>query len=203
MKKWEKTSWGKAAAIIAVSQEDKKKIGRAHVVPNGVDLETFPFRPKKIYPKNPVFLYVGNFRWMENKDAARNIYENYWPIIQKQYPDARLRIVGQEAPDGPIASMTDEFSRADVLLAPIRVGGGTKFKILEAMASGVPIITTTVGAQGLPNDCFWIADTPDAMKIDQLLNDTKKIHKAREIVEKQYNWDSIAQNLDAIWNSLS
>lgn len=203
MKTWEKISWTKASAITVVSEQDKEKIGNAQVVSNGVDIEEFAFRPKKIDPMRLRFLYVGNFRWMENKDAAENIIKNYWPVIKKNYSNATLRIVGQGAPNGPFKSIQEELSKTDILLAPIRIGGGTKFKILEAMAAGVPVITTSLGAAGLDKTVLWIADTPSELDISAVLTDKTKIKKARELIEHVYNWDIIAQRLDTIWNSLS
>lgn len=204
MQRWEKRIWKVASAVVAVSDDDRKKIGgNAHVVPNGVNIKTYTFNPKHATSGPLRFLYVGNFRWMENKDAADNILKNYWPVITSQYPDAELRIVGQHAPDGPVENLQEEFSKTDILLAPIRIGGGTKFKILEAMAAGVRVITTTLGAQGLDTSCLWIADKPEDMEIADVIKDTEKIRKARMLIETRYNWDTIAQTLDRIWNSLS
>lgn len=203
MKQWEKRIWSEATAVVAVSEEDKKVIGeKATVVPNGVDLPAFPFTPGKAHA-HPVFLYVGNFKWMENRDTADNIKKNYWPTIRKQYPHATLRIVGQGAPDGPFTSMQEELARADVMLAPIRIGGGTKFKILEAMASGVPVVTSTLGAAGLDKNVLWIADSPRQLDIPAVFADRTKIKNARQQIEGVYNWDIIAKKLDTVWNSLS
>ncbi len=208
MAKWEQRSWQESAGIVAVSEDDKKYISQysggkpVTVVPNGVDIDTFDYKPKK-HTNVLTFLYVGNFKWMENKDAADNITQNYWPVIKEKHPLAVLRIVGQHAPDGPVTDIVSEFHKADVLLAPIRVGGGTKFKILESMAAGLPVITTTVGAQGLPRENLWIADAPSQLDIDAVLEDKLKIKKARKLIESEYNWDIIAGKLDAVWNSLS
>jgi len=200
---WEKRCWDEAAKVVVVSENDQRKIRNSEVIPNGVDISSFAFRPKKVLSKNLTFLYVGNFRWMENKDAAENITNNYWPVIKKNYPNATLRIVGQGAPDGPITSIQDELANTDILLAPIRVGGGTKFKILEAMAEGVPVITTSLGASGIDKNVLWIADTPDELDIRTVLAGSTKVKKARQLIEDVYNWDTIVKALDTVWNSLS
>jgi len=103
MELWQRHVWKQAARIITVSESDKTCIHQPNVsvVPNGVDIKSFVFRPKKTMAKNMTFLYVGNFRWMENRDAAEHLVRDLWPAVQKEYPEARLRIVGNNAPKGP------------------------------------------------------------------------------------------------------
>lgn len=201
---WEERIWRKATAITAVSEYDERVIRKLNKkvvrVPNGVDISEFPFRPKKI--RIGKFLYVGNFKWMENRDAAEYLERDIWPEIKKEYPKAHLRIVGKER--NPVESIQDELYKTDIMIAPIRIGGGTKFKILEAMATGAPVITTTVGAQGLDKKVLWIADTPGEVltAIDEISKNSSKIKNARKLVESEYNWDMLAQVLDHIWISL-
>jgi len=202
---WEKRCWSKASAIVAVSESDKRFIGKPNVsvVSNGVDIEAYPFKPKKTPGFR--FLYTGNFRWMENRDAADYLRGTIWPVIKKQYPQATLRIVGKGAPDGAVERIQDELCDADIMIAPIRIGGGTKFKILEAMACGLPVVTTTIGAEGIDTKALWIADTPEEtmMRIHEIGKNKQKITYGRSLVEREYNWDSIAKKLDHVWNSLS
>jgi glycosyltransferase involved in cell wall biosynthesis len=217
MKTWQRHVWKRAARIITVSESDKRFIQQPNVsvVPNGVDTKSFAFRPKKTMAKDFTVLYVGNFRWMENRDAADHIIRDFWPAICEAYPDARLRIVGKNAPkgkyfSGSVDSIQDELHGADVMLAPIRVGGGTKYKILEAMAAGLPVITTFLGVEGMSGadkKHFLIADsTAGVLASIAYLRDnatrTGIVTNARALVEKEYSWDLIAQKLDQIWNSL-
>ena len=213
MKLWEKRMWEKADAIVAVSENDKQKIGAGFVVPNGVDTKAFAFRPKKTMSKNLTFLYVGNFRWMENRDAVQYLISVWWPAIQKKYPRATLRIVGRNAPKGryfvgDVEDVRDELYKADILVAPIRIGGGTKFKLLEAMAAGLPVITTPVGAEGIEDAQVQLAEKPEDVlrSIAWLSVDKNRLTMtaaARKIIEKNYSWDLIAQKLDYVWTSLS
>lgn len=208
LKKWEKIVWEKARAIVAVSDKDKITIEsisgkNVSLVPNGVDVRAFSFKPNKDF--NFRFLYTGNFKWMENRDAASYLQKTIWPAVVRAYPNATLRIIGKGAPDGEVRDIKTEYEKADVLIAPIRIGGGTKFKILEAMALGIPVITTSRGAQGLDSSALWIAENQEETlaRIKEIIENRDKTKKARSIVEKYYNWDTIAKSLDTVWNSLS
>jgi len=160
-------------------------------------------------------LYVGNFRWMENKDAAEYLIKDYWPSIAKKYPGARLRIVGKNAPRGPyfvgsVDTIADELNCADIMLAPIRIGGGTKYKILEAMAAGLPVVTSSLGVVGMHGESkehFLVAESvADVLEsIAYLSDNTKRLNivtAARELIEKEYSWDLIAQKLDCVWKEV-
>jgi glycosyltransferase involved in cell wall biosynthesis len=217
MKTWQRHVWKRAAHIITVSESDKMFIQQSNVsvIPNGVDTTSFAFRPKKTMAKDFTVLYVGNFRWMENRDAAEHLICDFWPAIHEVYPDARLRIVGKNAPKdqyfaGSVDNIQDELHAADMMLTPIRVGGGTKYKILEAMAAGLPVITTSFGIAGMSGSDrkhFLIAeDATDVMESIAYLRDdahrAEIVTNARALIEKEYSWDLIAQKLDQIWNSL-
>ena len=217
MKSWQHHVWKRAARIITVSESDKTFIQQSNVsvVPNGVDTQAFAFRPKKKMSKNLTFLYVGNFRWMENRDAVDHLIQDWWPAIRNKYPNATLRIVGKNAPTGPyfvssVEKIQDELYAADIMLAPIRIGGGTKYKILEAMAAGLPVITSSLGIVGMHGEIkkhFLVAESAaDVLEsIAYLSDNTRRISlvtNARDLIEKEYSWDLIARKLDSIWNSL-
>jgi len=217
MKLWQHHVWREATHIVTVSESDRSFFGQPNVsvVPNGVDTKAFAFRPKKTMSKNLTFLYVGNFRWIENRDAAGHLIRDFWPAIKEKYPGARLRIVGKNAPNSPhfvgsVDNIQDELNSADIMLVPIRIGGGTKYKILEAMASGLPVITSSLGITGMHGEDkkhFLIAENAiDVLQsIAYLRDNTKRLRivtAARELVEKEYSWDLIAQKLDQVWNSL-
>lgn len=227
---WERRTWRQASCVVGVSQEDAGVIERSTpatpvtVVPNGVDLVTFPFRPKRSMLDQPTFLFVGNFSWMQNRDAAAYLVRSVWPSIREQYPDATLRVVGRNASPAlrhlitskgailleEVEEVRNEFEKADILLAPIRIGGGTKFKILEAMAHGIAVVTTREGIKGLDvidGKEVVLADTigETVAQIMVLCQDESRraelLSAARKKVEVAYSWEHIAQELARVWKT--
>lgn len=225
---WERRVWNQATRIVTVSSEDKEIISRSvspdcvHVVPNGVDLAEFRFLPKKVKRDSFILLFIGNFSWLQNRDAVKYLIGDIWPVIKRQYPGAQLRIVGRGAPndlrekiqmssalllDG-VEDITGEYSSADVLIAPIRIGSGSRYKILEAMASGLPVITSKVGAAGLGVEDrkeIMLAETAEQflgavseLASDQNLQDTI-VAAARKLIEKSFSWEIIARELERVW----
>lgn len=227
---WEKKIWQAADAVVTVSPDDKKEVeqitGRntVDVAPNGVDVDEFVFQKQKpIHAEAPVFLFVGNFLWMQNRDALNVVLDDMWERVREVYPQATLRVVGKHlrgelrrkvarAPGvtlfEDVSEIHEEFIRSDILLAPIRIGGGTKFKILEAMAAGTPVITTLVGAKGLAVthgvELMIAEDSESTMRaIGTLLSDPKETAnlriRARKKIEQDYSWTNIATRLSAVW----
>lgn len=226
LKRKEKLVWGRANKVIAVSKKEQKIIGKnSEVVPNGVDLKKFKFIKKNLNKKEKKVLFIGNFGWIQNRDSAAFIIKNIWPKILSKNPDYKLWIVGKNIPEN-IKTLADSsiifdenapknteliFQEADVLLAPIRVGGGTNFKILEAMASGTPVVTSMLGNEGIQaekNSQILIAEKPEeyVSAIDTILNDNylfKKISRnARIFIEENFDWNKIALKLESVYESL-
>lgn len=231
IKLWEKFYWRKAAKVIAMSRADEKIMKNlvkdldVSIVPNGVDVEKFDFRiSRERKNKEKVVLFVGNFKWLQNKEAALILIEKIWPRIVSKLPEARLWIVGLDPPgeirkfdggkikvDGGVKDIRQAYYGADVLLAPIYGGGGTRYKILEAMACGTPVVTTKVGIEGLAaknNEQVIIEDTPEELAqstvgiLENRRLRRKIINNARKLVERNYNWQKIADRLDKVYKEV-
>ncbi len=231
IKYWEKYYWRKASRLVTMSEEDKQFIQqltqhelKIDVVANGVDIDYFNQVKKDLSP-DPIVLFVGNFKWLPNKDAAIFLAREIWPIIKAKIPAAKLWIVGANPTpeiknlsqindvivEGQIPDIRDAFKKAHVLLAPVRNGRGTRYKILESMASETPVIATHLSVEGLdiePGKQALVSDSPRKLAeytVEVLNNPSlrKKLSQAgKELVTRKYNWKIISQNLDSIYQKL-
>ncbi|MEK7513386.1 MAG: glycosyltransferase family 4 protein [Patescibacteria group bacterium] len=231
IKLWEKLFWRRASCLAVMSESDKQimqtevaGLKDIHVVANGVDVEHFASVARRPQPKNPEVLFVGNFKWLPNKDAAIFLAESIWPLIIQRLPQAKLLIVGRNptprilklnaiAGVKVLADVTDirqVLSQASVLLAPIRNGRGTKYKVLEAMASGLPVVTTKLGIEGInvTPEAVQVAESAPllAKKTLAVLTDRGLAQKmaitAQKLVYKRYNWTAISLELDQLYQQL-
>jgi glycosyltransferase involved in cell wall biosynthesis len=216
--------------MAAVSDDDQKYIKgfvpgkEITIIPNGVDFERFA---KKIYPKNnrPTVLFgAADFHWMQNKEGAKILIDLIWPKIKKQVKNARLWVVGKIAPlalksylkrkDLTIEEIRDSreaYQRAWVLVAPMRSGGGSRTKFFEAMASGLPIVTTPEGIEGIPvKNGFGVVvkDDLDKLAVETvrvLLNEklAQKIGlSGKKLVKLKYDWEKSAEQLSILYEKI-
>lgn len=221
---WEKLVWRSARTLTAVSQKDARTMEEylGHEVPvveNGVDVSVFTYK-KPVSPSGKRALFVGNFRWLPNREAADMLVSRIWPEITKKHPDAVLTIAGKHArllkipkkthlrvlnDPGDIVSV---YHDADVFVAPMGISGGSKYKMLEAMATGIPIVATDAGMHGLTAEAgiqYSLADTPESFRdtVSALWEKPAEAVRfskaARALVERDYSWENIARKLDRIW----
>lgn len=229
IKFWEKYYWKKSQKVVAMSQADKdvmKKEVRnldVDIVPNGVDTEEF-FKIKKKKQTRNTILFVGNFKWLQNKEAVVLLVEKIFPKIKKILPGVVLWIVGRypsvkirkyQSSSIKISSEIEDiktaYAQSDVLLAPIYGPGGTRYKILEAMASGLPVVTTSRGIEGLnakDGQDILVRDEPESLASATVDILTKKSLarklglNGKQLVASSYDWKSISQKLDMLYEEV-
>ena len=208
-------------SVVAVSAEDRDQIkveyGAQNVfdVPTGVDTEFFkPSNNERIDPHNVVF--TGSMDWLPNEDGIRYFTEEILPLVRKSIPEASLTVVGRNpypsllelskldsriTVTGRVEDVRPYMERAAAYIVPLRVGGGTRLKIYEAMAMEKPIVSTTIGAEGLPvndGDELRIADTPEAFAaaVSDLLRDSGEAksmgQRAASVVRAKFGWAGVA-----------
>ena len=225
-KKWEREAYLSADGLIAVSEGDRKLISqrapsvRSWVVENGVDTELFSPDPTARLRKPDVLLFIGTFSFFGNRDALRYICRDILPGVRERRPGARLKVIGERPPLvdvegveflGSVRDVVPYLREASLLLAPLRTGSGTKLKILEAMACGLPFVTTDYGLEGLEGaaGAGFVANTPRSL-IDaavRVLEDpalAKRLgQRGRAIVEAGYSWERSARALEQAWTEIT
>ncbi|MEA2056666.1 MAG: glycosyltransferase family 4 protein [Patescibacteria group bacterium] len=232
IKHWEKYYWEKSDKLITMSEGDKAYIQKfvsnpkkIEVVSNGIDGDWFD-QVKTNLPKNPTVLYVGTFKWLPNIEAVNFLVKKVWPKIKQQIPQAKLWIVGnapteqiknydkqdsQITVSGKIADIRTAFKGSHVLTAPVFSGKGTRYKILEAMACGTPIVATPIAIEGLNvqnHKHVLTAKNADEMaqKTIEVISDNtlwqKLSQNGYQFVQKNYDWQLISKKLDKIYQSM-
>ena len=229
IKFWEKFYWNKAAKVVAMSSADKLVMEtevpdrQVDIVPNGVDIDEF-FKIKRKKDKSFTILFVGNFKWLQNKEAVKLLVEEVFPKVKQKLPLATLWIVGRYPTDHikhyrnssirvseDIKDIKTAYERSDILLAPIYGPGGTRYKILEAMAGGLPVVTTSRGIEGLNatdgnevivrNDSSGLASAT----VNVLTNITlyqKLARNGKKLVATFYDWKNISKKLDTLYEEV-
>jgi sugar transferase (PEP-CTERM/EpsH1 system associated) len=224
---WQKMYWYEREAcrsfdaVVAVSQNDREQmreefeLAQVYDVPTGVDTEFF--RPMGAAREPFELVFTGSMDWMPNEDAILYFIEKMMPRIARWNPQVTLTIVGRNPGErlkalaesnaqikitGRVDDVRPYVDKASAYIVPMRVGGGTRLKIYEAMAMGKPVISTTVGAEGLPvrdGKELLIADQPEdfAQAVIRTLGDShsaaKMGERARALVCERFGWERAAQ----------
>ena len=213
--------------VVAVSREDRELIQKEYGVeaiydvPTGVDTEFFrPSGERKRKPENLVF--TGSMDWLPNEDAIRYFTEQILPRIKQAVPGVTLTVVGRNpfpglvelskrdrsvVVTGRVEDVRPHMEEAAVYIVPLRIGGGTRLKIYEAMAMEKAIVSTSIGAEGLPvtdGEEIILADTPETFA-DAVVGLLREDNRATEIgkraaakVRQQFGWDIVADDFAAI-----
>lgn len=211
----------RADALFAVSDEEceyYRALGARHVhlVPNGVDCAGYAAQPTGRADAGPLILYIGTMSWTPNAAAARFLADEVLPAVRARIPSARLRIVGKNPPadllsrngrdgievTGGVPDVQPHLREAALLAVPLETGGGTRLKILEGFAAGLPIVSTPIGAEGidcLPDRHLVVAERREfAPRILSLLSDAGAgatlAADAREMVRRAYDWPVVVSS---------
>ena len=231
MDRFERKVFQKATRTIFVSKIDSEiardEFGcqRRAVVDNGVDVSQFPFidqtnrDPEKL-------LFLGSLDWRPNIDGINFFLDEIWPLILSKRPSLKLDIVGRTPASSLAKRISQEVNvtlykdvpsvqpflkQAGLMVVPLRIGGGSRLKILEALSMGLPVISTAVGAEGLDMESgthFSQADSAEEFteavveSTDNPQSLSKMVHAARMLVEERYDWSMLAKYLDAVWQSV-
>ncbi len=189
---------------------------RLAIIPNGVNCGRIKVLPR-LRPQNPHLLFVGTMGYLPNRDAVTYFCDDIMPMVLARIPDCRLRLVGSGAPElnsrrsvdflGQLDDLRGEYRAASVVVVPLRGGGGTRLKILEAAAYGRPVVATVIGAAGLHLEHdrhLLIAQTAKefADQVVSLLTDPQRrnllAERAREKVECAHDWDKIGEQYESL-----
>jgi len=211
-------------AHLTVSESDRQILRQlapgvnVDVISNGVDTHYFrPGDPPRA-PRSLVF--AGGMKWYPNRDAVLFFVREVWPLLKREYPDVTFTVIGREPPGelvalaqrdtglrltGYVDDVRPLIAGAAVYVCPIRDGGGTRLKVLDAMAMGKAIVSTSIGCEGLdvePEQNILVADRPAEFvaQIGRLIEDATLRERlgrsARTAVEARYSWETIGRQLN-------
>jgi glycosyltransferase involved in cell wall biosynthesis len=230
--RFERWAYTAATRAVAVSHDDarlmRERFGveRAEVVENGVDVDYF--RPQRDVDRGPAkLLFLGSLDWRPNLDAVRLLLDTIFPAVRAKVPHATLSLVGRRPPEWltaraartsgvrvfpDVPDVRPFLATCGMLVVPLRIGGGSRLKILEALATGTPVVSTRVGAEGLqlaPGREIVVTDSPAEMPA-AILEAILRPDEAQEIAEHgrrkvlaRYSWVRLADQLDILWQAVA
>jgi glycosyltransferase involved in cell wall biosynthesis len=228
--RFERWAFAQADRVVAVSPDDAALIRHdfyqplVDVVENGIDRAYFEAVRGQRDPHR--ILFLGALDWRPNQDAVNLLLDKIFPRVLARVPEAWLDVVGRNPPDGlagRVASSPHVALHADVpdvrpflaqsgvMTVPLRIGGGSRLKILEALACGLPVVSSKVGAEGLclrPGRHYTLAEEDEmADALVQAIREPQSAQRqadsGRALVLETYDWDNLANKLEAIWEKTS
>jgi polysaccharide biosynthesis protein PslH len=227
MLRFEAAALARFDLVLAVSEADGRTFGRlypdsleapAHVVQTGVDTDYF--RPAAAAAARTHMVFTGSMDWLPNEDGMTYFCRDILPRIRESEPEATLSIIGRaptpavrklaETPGVEVTGRVDDvrphMARGAVYVVPLRIGGGTRLKIFEAMAMGKAVVSTGIGAEGLPVTSgrdVELADEPSrfAQAVVRLMRDAEARRAieiaARALVVERYDWSAVASDFES------
>ena len=224
MRRYERRACTRANLTVAVSEVDRARLAdlapgaNICAIPTGVDTDYFA--PTRLPEKPASLVFTGSMDWYPNEDAVLYFLDAILPAVLREIPEtslavvgrnptARLRSVSSKAPvsvTGTVEDVRPYIQEAAVYVVPLRIGGGTRLKIFEALAMAKPVVSTRVGAEGLPLEPgkhFALADEPEdfAREIVSLLRDSQRRRTlgaaGRSLVEDRFSWPRVAGEFES------
>lgn len=227
LKREEVRAWKRFDGVSVTSNRDAEILStleprtKVAVVPNGVDVERF--RPSAVSPDQDTLLFFGAMNYYPNQDGLSYFLERIFPLILAKRPHTKLRVVGPapehvkslQSANIEVTGFVDEvepyIDAAAAVIVPLRLGGGTRLKIVEAMSKAKPIISTRVGAEGIDvvnGESALLADDPQgfADAVESVLADAGLAQRlgaaARKLAEARYGWPALVAGLENFYTQL-
>lgn len=228
MRTFERRILRESTCAVAVSDADAEGLrrlepeARVFTVPNGVDTEFFT--PEWNAEQRNAVVFVGNMDYQPNVDAVRYFVSDIWPLIRRQSPQTEFFVIGARPPAavqkcsdtagvrvlGFVDDVRPWLRECSVYVAPLRAGGGTKLKVLTAMACGAAIVSSPIGAEGIELENgreMWVEDSPQATadRVLALLTDSAERRRlgesGRRLVERLYSWPRIGEINEQVYQT--
>ena len=224
---FERRALGEATRTVAVSDVDANRlrndfgVPRVDVVENGVD--TAYFHPVKSQRDPGRLLFLGSLDWRPNLDGVGILLDRLFPAVRAAAPGATLCLVGRNPPDwlrrratsmpgvelhASVPDVRPYLANCGMMIVPLRIGGGSRLKILESLASGVPVVSTRIGAEGLslqPDRELTVVEEMDDLipAILAGISDPERLLRqaeaGRAVVLRDYDWDTLAEKMERVW----
>ncbi|HEX9483483.1 MAG TPA: glycosyltransferase family 4 protein [Gemmatimonadaceae bacterium] len=225
MLRYERATLARFDEIIAVSEHDKSQMHAMSpdapitVVPTGVDVTHYRRPGHAVASATPRVTFLGSMDWPANIDGVEWFCDTIWPSVRARVPNAEFHVVGRNPPAritglasdsvkivGGVTSVLPDLHAASVFVVPLRIGGGTRLKIYEAMAASLPIVSTAVGAEGLEvsdgedivleDDPSSFADAVSALLVDE--ERRARMGAAALATASRFDWSVIATDFEAV-----